>query len=164
MEKINYKEIIKRRSIQILNNIDNLFSFIPENLYNKKINGYLIWKQLYHMLNSIERNFIDPNNYQYPEFHEDKLNSLDYKSEKELNKKILYDYYLTIKEKLLIYLNELTDKKLLDIIIFRNMKLTRLDFILSQYIHIMWHLGYLFSCMKIETDEMPEYAGLYNNF
>lgn len=164
MEKTSYNEIIKRRTIQIFNNIDILFSFIPENLYNKKINGYLIWKQLYHMLNSIERNFIDPNNYQYPEFHEDKLNSLDYKSGKELNKKILYTYYLNIKEKLLFYLNELTDKKLLDIIIFRDMKLTRLDFILSQYIHVMWHLGYLFSCMKIETGEMPEYAGLYNNF
>lgn len=164
MEKIDYKKIIKRRTIQMLNNIENLFSFIPENLYNKKINGYLIWKHLYHMLNSLERNFIDPNDYQYPVFHEDKLNSLDYKSEKELNKKILYDYYLNIKEKLLNYLNELSDKILLEIIVFRKMKLSRLDFILTQFIHVMWHLGYLSSCMKIKTGEMPEYAGLYKNF
>jgi len=161
---MNYIEIIKHRFIQVLSSIENLFSYIPENLYNKKINGYLIWKQLYHLLNSLERNFIDPNNYEYPDFHEDKLNSLDYKSEKKLNKKTLYNYFISIKEKILNYLDDLDDKKLLEIIKFREMELTRLDFILSQFTHVMWHSGYLYSCMKIETNELPEYPGLYKNY
>jgi hypothetical protein len=160
----NYCEIIKRRFIPVLTNIENLFSFIPENKFDKEINGYLIWKQLYHMLNSLERNFIDPNNYQYPEFHEDKLNSLDHKSDVDLNKKILYNYFQSVKEKILNYLNRLDDDKLLEEIKFKEMCLTRLDFILSQYNHVMWHLGYLYSCMKAETGQLPEYLGMYKNF
>ena len=80
--KKKYCKIIARRFIQVLTNIESIFPLIPEDLYNKKISGYLIWKQIYHMLNSLERNFIDPNNYKYPKFHEDKLNSLDHKSKK----------------------------------------------------------------------------------
>lgn len=159
-----YCKIIKRRFIQVLENIENLLTRIPENLYNKKISGYLIWKQIYHMLNSLERNFIDPNNYTYPEFHEEKLNSLDYKSKRELDKKILEKYFKNIKKKVLNHLNYLDDNKILDIINFKNIKITKLDFILSQYIHIMWHIGYLYSCINIETGKYPEYIGLYKNY
>jgi hypothetical protein len=157
-------EIITRRFDQVLSDIENIFSCVPDKLFSKKINGYLIWKQFYHMLNSLERNFIDPNNYQYPEFHEDKLNSLDHESEKELNKKDLYDYFKKIKSKLNDYLLALDDSKILEKINFRNMDLTRMDFILSQFIHVSWHLGYLYCSMKTETDIMPEYTGLYKNF
>ena len=64
--KKHYSKIIKRRFIQVLSNIEIIFSKMPEELYNKKISSYLIWKQIYHMLNSLERNFIDTNNYIYP--------------------------------------------------------------------------------------------------
>ena len=135
--KKKYCKIIRRRFIQVLLNIENIFSKIPEELYNKKISGYIIWKQIYHMLNSLDRNFIDPINYVYPEFHEEKLNSLDYKSKKELDKKTLEKYFKNIKGKILNYLNDLDDNKILKTIDFKDMKITKLDFILSQYIHIM---------------------------
>ena len=164
INKNKYCEIIKKRFTQVLLNIENIFTLFPENIYNKKINGYFIWKQIYHMLNSLERNFIDPIKYKYPDFHEEKLNSLDFNSKKKLDKKTLENYYKNIKEKILNHLNSLDDDRLLEVINFNNMRITKLDFILSQFIHVMWHIGYLHCCIKSEINKTPEYIGLYKNY
>jgi len=159
----NYLDIINQRFENVLKNIENLFLYIPDNLYNKKSGGYPVWRQLYHMLNSLERNFIDPVNYKFPDFHEDRLNSLDSDSGKVLDKDLLKNYFKNIKKKISEYIKELNDEKLLETVKFKDMELTRFDFILSQFIHVMWHAGFLCSCMKAETGSCPEYKGLYKN-
>ena len=76
----------------------------------------------------------------------------------------MYNYFINIKEKILDYLNNLDDTKILESINFKNIEITKLDLILSQYIHVMWHIGYLYSCINSECNKPPEYIGLYKNY
>lgn len=155
-----YVQILEKQTDIILMNIDFTLSFIGNGLYDKRINGYIISKQLYHMLNSIDRIFIAPDNYSYPDFHIEGLNSLDQQSESILDKQTLCDYFSSIKEKVSSYLKNMNDNKLLEEVVCQEMKLTRFDLILAQMRHITWHLAYLHSCLKVETGNMPNYIGV----
>jgi hypothetical protein len=70
-------------------------------------------------------------------------------------------YFQEVKSRIEAYLESLTDETLEEIIHFNGFKVTRLELILAQHRHIMYHVGYLHCCLKIETGNAPEYIGLY---
>jgi hypothetical protein len=78
---------LKRHTENSFKSIEIVFNEIDESLFNEEVNGFPIWQQFYHMINSMDRIFTDPENYQYPSFHKDNLNNLDNKSKDNLSKK-----------------------------------------------------------------------------
>jgi len=154
-------ESIKTQSKQIFQNIDYIFNVINSENINNKIGVFPIWKQIYHLLHSIDQNFIDPSNFIEPDFHKKNLNVIFIDSNELLTKDQLFQYYQNVREKIELYLSSLTEDKLNEIIMFREMKLTKMELILSQFRHIFYHIGYLHCCFKLLNGETPEYIGLY---
>ena len=82
-------------------------------------------------------------------------------NENILTKEEIMDYYINVKDKIQKYIDELDDKILDELIIFNDLKLTKLELILAQLRHTFYHIGYLHCCIKMENGETPEYIGLY---
>lgn len=159
-----YAGILGKQTEIVLGNIDFTFSAIEDGLMKKEVNGFPVWRQMYHLLNSIDRIFTVPENYSYRDFHVDGLNSLVKQTEVELDKATLIKYFQGIKEQIRIYLDSLDDEKLLEEVICQEMRLTRFDLMLAQIRHITWHLGYLHACIKVETGSCPPYVGVSKEY
>ncbi|NLD48568.1 MAG: hypothetical protein GX660_15500 [Clostridiaceae bacterium] len=156
----DFVQKLEKQTMIIFKDIDITLAFINEDYWDKRVGGYIIWKQLYHMLNSIDRIYTLPTIYEYPSFHVDGLNSLDQESKIKLNKETLSSYFLVIKDNVTAYLKNMDDTYLLEEVICQEMKLSRFDLILAQIRHMSWHLGYIHSCIKQETCMLPEYIGI----
>lgn len=93
-----------------------------------------VWKHIYHMLHSCDQWFISPFEYEKePDFHEPNLNSLDVPSEKILSRETLSAYLQQVRDKIMSYLNTLTDEALYEIP--KGCTSNRLGLIQSQYRH-----------------------------
>ena len=149
--------IINRHSENTFKSIDILFDSFSEKDFTEVINGFPIWQQFYHMLNSIDRIFIDPIDYEYPEFHKESMNNLEVESENQNNKNTLFQYYLEIKRNVQKYLSNLKENELYLKSNHKTIRMTKLDHILAQLRHIAWHIGYLHSCAKVKYGETPEH-------
>jgi hypothetical protein len=152
---------IKNQTKQIFQNIDILFETIHQNEFNSIKGGFKTWKHFYHLIHSLDKNFIDPSNYSEPEFHKKNLSIIYIDDENNLGKDEITKYYETVKVKIQKYKNSLTVEELDRKIFFNEMELTKFELILSQLRHIFYHIGYLHCCIKIEKGETPEYIGLY---
>ena len=117
-----------------------------------------IWKHVYHMLHSCDQWYINPNIYTEPDFHEANLNSLDIPSVKVLSRNDLLQYLEKVKEKIMSYLDSLTDDMLYAIP--EGCKSNRLSLILSQFRHFYAHLGNINATTIIETNEWPRVVGI----
>jgi len=152
---------IRNQTKQIFQNIEILFEAIPENEFDTIKGGFRTWKHFYHLIHSLDKNFIDPGNYTEPEFHKKNLNIIYMEDENKLSKEKIEKYYETVKNKIQNYLNELTDETLENKITFNEKEFTKIELILAQLRHIFYHIGYLHCCIKIEKGQTPEYIGLY---
>ena len=152
---------IKNQTKQIFQIIEILLECIPENEFGTRKGGFITWKHFYHLIHSLDKNFIDPSNYIEPIFHKKNLNIIYMDNENKLTKNEIIDYYITVKNKIQEYIKELDDKTLDDVVIFNDLKLTKLELILAQLRHIFYHIGYLHCSIKMEKGETPEYIGLY---
>jgi len=152
---------IRNQTRQIFQNIEILLGEIPANEFDTTKGGFKTWKHFYHLIHSLDKNFIDPDNYIEPEFHKKNLNIIYLDDENKLTKDEIEKYYENVKNKIQEYLNELEDKALENKIAFNGMELTKLELILAQLRHVFYHVGYLHCCIKIEKGETPEYIGLY---
>jgi hypothetical protein len=152
---------IKNQSIQIFQNIEILFDTIPENEFDSLKGGFKTWKHFYHLIHSLDKNFIDPNNFVEPEFHKKNLNIIYLNDNNNLSKDEIENYYRNVKNKLQNYIIALNNETLEEKIFFNEMCLTKLELIMAQLRHIFYHIGYLHCCIKMEKGETPEYIGLY---
>jgi hypothetical protein len=152
---------IKNQTRQTFQNIEILLDAVPENEFDTIKGGFKTWRQFYHLIHSLDKNFIDPGNYIDPIFHKNDLNIIDIEDENVLTKDEIRKYYKDVKYKTEEYINKLNDEVLAERINFNKMKFTKLELILAQLRHIFYHVGYLHCCIKIEKGETPEYIGLY---
>lgn len=152
---------VKRQAVQIFENVDVLFSSFDQNDFEKKLGGFVVWKQFYHLVHSIDKNFIDPSSFVEPSFHIEDLDIIYLESEKCLSRTEILDYYNEVRVKIERYLNEITDEFLEYMVKFRGQEFSRLDLILAQFRHIFFHVGYLHCVKKIDSGQTPEYVGLY---
>jgi len=153
---------IRRQSKQIFHNIENIFNAVTEESISSIIGVFPVWKQIYHLLHSMDQNFINPTNFSEPDFHTKNLNIIFLDTGDPLSFGQLFKYYKQVRAKLEAYLQGLNDTTLEETIRFRDMELTRLELLLAQFRHIFYHVGYLHCCLKLLNGETPEYAGLYN--
>jgi len=152
---------VRNQTRQIFQNIEILLEVIPANEFDTVKGGFRTWKHFYHLIHSLDKNFIDPSNYVEPEFHKKNLNIIYLEDENKLKKSEIEIYYENVKNKIQKYLNDLNEEILENKIIFNGMELTKIELILAQLRHIFYHIGYLHCCIKIEKGETPEYIGLY---
>jgi hypothetical protein len=134
---------------------------IPANEFDTIKGGFKTWKHLYHLIHSMDKNFIDPSNFEEPEFHKKNLDIIYLDDDNKLSKNDIDIYYDNVKYKIQKYINELNEETLDEKILFKEMNLTKLELILAQLRHIFYHIGYLHCCVKMEKGETPEYIGLY---
>ncbi len=116
-----------------------------------------VWKHAYHLLHSCDQFFINPNDYIEPDFHIAGLNSLNEMSQKVLTRADLLQYLETVRNKIMLYIDSLTDDMLCEVP--PNCKSNRLSLILSQYRHFYAHLGNINATTIIETNKWPRVAG-----
>lgn len=117
-----------------------------------------IWKHCYHTLHSCDQWFINPMKYDEPSFHEDGLNSLDYMGNRILSREELLDYFETVKEKIMNYLEHLNDEDL-----YENpdgYMHNRLECMIGQMRHFYSHLGNINATTIIETEKWPRVVGM----
>lgn len=117
-----------------------------------------IWKHCYHTLHSCDQWFINPMKYDEPSFHEDGLNSLDYMGNRILSREELLDYFETVKEKIMNYLEHLNDEDL-----YENpdgYMHNRLECMIGQMRHFYSHLGNINATTIIETNKWPRVVGM----
>jgi hypothetical protein len=152
---------IKNQTKQIFQNIEILLEVIPANEFDTLKGGFKTWKHFYHLIHSLDKNFIDPGNYTEPEFHKKNLNIIYLEDENKLTKDEIANYYEIVKNKIQKYINELKDETLENKIVFNGMEFTKIELIMAQLRHIFYHIGYIHCCIKIEKGETPEYIGLY---
>ncbi|GBU27021.1 hypothetical protein R84B8_00541 [Treponema sp. R8-4-B8] len=152
---MNILKVLKRHTENSFESINMLFNAFSEDDFEKTVNGFPIWQQIYHMINSIDRIFIDPENYVYPEFHKENINNLDYHFDKSYTKECLYNYFQVVKNKIYYYLDYLNEDILLNKSNHKTFNMTKLDHILAQFRHMGFHLGYLHSCAKVLHGNTP---------
>jgi hypothetical protein len=152
---------IRNQTKQIFQNIEILLEVIHENEFDTIKDGFKTWKHFYHLIRSLDKNFIDPSNYVELGFHKKNLNIIYLEDENKLTKDEIEKYYKKVKNKIQKYLNELKEETFENKIVFNGMELTKIELILAQLRHIFYHVGYLHCCIKIERGETPEYIGLY---
>ena len=143
----------------LFDNIKFTIDKINEDWYANNTFRWRPWKQLYHMLHSIDQWFINPYVYKHPDFHTPGMNSLkDSPEDKKISKQELYTYFVSVRKKMISYLDTLTLESLTKKP--EKCPFTRLDLILGQFRHSMYHLGFLHSCLSSDNKELPEYKGL----
>jgi len=151
---------VRRQSPQLFENVETIFKNLEDPLYRKTSGGFPVWRQLYHTVHSIDRYFIDPNAFVEPELHKKNLDSLTDETDAFIERDVLYSYFQKVREKAEEYLVDLTDETLEEIVRFNGIEVTRLELILAQFRHILYHVGYLHCCLKIEAGNAPDYIGL----
>jgi hypothetical protein len=151
---------IRNQSKQIFQNIEILFNEFSSAEFDLIKGGFLVWKQFYHLVHSIDKNFLDPTNFVEPNFHKKNLDII-FLNENHLSKEQIFHYYEEVKEKISRYLTSLDDNELEKVVMYKDMQLTKMELILAQFRHIFYHVGYMQCFIKIEKGQTPEYIGLY---
>lgn len=135
---------------------ENLISCIPDELWNKRYDGLPMWKYVYHMLYSMDRWYINPNDttYQDPSFHQEKLADLNVVPKEEyISREQLETYLGHIKQKIEAYLDTLQDEELA-----KNPKgcdMSRFRLILGQFRHWHRHMGIIYGFLIQDTGKWP---------
>jgi len=151
---------IKTQTLIMLKNVKYTLKIVPSSKFNVLTSGQPYWRHFYHLIHSIDQWFIDPDNYVEPVFGAKGLNTLDGKPGKILSKKTITKYFKTVEKKIVKYLATLDDASL-----SRKAKgsgFTKLEYIIGQNRHVMYHVGFIHACIQKETGVWPEYYGLNN--
>jgi len=147
--------IIKADTERLLYNVEVTLKTCDLNVVLCKLP---VWKHTYHMLHSLDQWFINPRKYREPDFHSPGLNSLNQADENALSQEDLLNYFYTVKQKILTYLDSLTDEQLSENP--EDCEFTRLTLILGGFRHASTHLGNINGTTIIETGGWPRCIGI----
>lgn len=136
---------------------ENLIKCIPDALWNKRYDELPMWKYLYHTLYSMDRWFINPKapDYRPPLFHTEGLNDLnEVPGELQIvSRASMERYFSQIKEKILLYLDMLSDDDLAKCP--EGCEYTRFRLILGQIRHWHRHMGLVYGFLVEDTGKWP---------
>lgn len=146
------KELINQSEI-LLKNIADTLNGIDEKFYkDQSVFKWTIGEQIYHLLTSLDRWFINP----LLPLAERKENLT--LTDKEIGKEYLIEYFTKIKNKIEDYLENIKDPELNERP--EGCPYTRLELIIGQCRHAMYHVGFIHACIRIKTGYAPKYVGL----
>jgi len=124
--------------------------------WNADICGTPAWRYIYHTLHSADKWFINPSerfDEPEPSFHTPKLDWPDTPSDIVLSKETLCDYYKTVRDNIIDYIDGLDDTDLCKIP--NGCKNTCLGLMLSQFRHMYAHIGILNGVTIANTGQYP---------
>ncbi len=130
----------------------NLWISMETSDWTTDICGAPAWRYIYHTLHSADKYFINPTDFTEPPFHTPGLDWPDTLSDNILSRETLYVYYQQVRQKILDYIDSLTEKQLIDC---PNCKLSRLGLILSQFRHMYAHIGILNGVTIARQNQYP---------
>ena len=159
---INYIEAIKDQTLRTLWSLNNVIDSIPDEYWEKEYCEMPLWKHVYHTLHSLDMWYINPLVYDEPSFHIEDLNNLDLKTNGFLSRELMKEYYNQIREKIILYLDELSDEKLLETP--PQCPYTRFNLILAQHRHLDMHIGMLMGFVIAGEGMWPRIMGLQSDF
>lgn len=164
MKQDNLIEIIEEQTNRALWEVKNVIDCVPDELWDKKYCDMPCWKHIYHMLHSLDLWYINPKDrdFQEPSIHEKDLNNLDFVTNKVLSRREIDAYFIRIKEKIRIYVTELTDEQLLTYP--ADCDYCRFTLILVQFRHLHSHMGMIMGFIIDDTGLWPKVLGLENPF
>lgn len=152
MEKEIISTIMTQTEILFLNLDETLNALEETQLYDTKICDWPLGEQIYHTLHSLEWWLINPTD--YIEVPADLR-----KQNKRLSKIELLDYLNSIKFKIKGYLESLSAELLTGYP--PGCPFNRLTLILGQYRHLMYHIGLIHGCLRVNSGgKNPAYHGL----
>ena len=125
--------------------------------WNAEICSAPAWRYIYHTLHSADKYFINPSTrFDEPEppFHTEGLDFPDNPSDTVLDKDTLNAYYDQVRQKILSYLQSLTDAQLNERP--NGCVSTRLGLALSQFRHMYSHIGILNGITIANTNRFPD--------
>jgi len=154
-------DALRRQALPLFQNIEVLLDEFSDEEFQGSLGGFPVWRQFYHLIHSLDKNFIDPEAFEEPDFHQPGLDQLPEPSPATLSKPQLLAYYQGVKAMVQGYLDGLTEQTLDQAVVYRHLNLTRFDLILAQFRHILYHVGYLHCALKLARGTTPEYVGLY---
>ncbi len=136
---------------------ENLLKCVPTELWCKRYDEIPLWNYLYHLLYSMDRWFINPNDpaYQPPKFHTEGLNDLSVipGPRQIVSRASIERYFEQIKAKLTTYLETLTDRELYGCP--EGCEYTRFRLILGQFRHWHRHMGLVYGFLVQDTGKWP---------
>ena len=115
--------------------------------------GAPCWRWVYHALHSADKWFIDPFDYEEPEFHEEGMDDPEKPCSTVLTDEQLLAYLDMVEKKTYDYLDSLTD----DMLCGKpdGCRYTRLELVLRQFRHISFHTGVLNGQTMLSTGKFP---------
>jgi hypothetical protein len=117
-----------------------------------------ISKNVYHMLHSLDKWFVNPSRFREPPIHEMDLDNIDIKSEGVLSREMLFEYFEGICDKIRGYISTLDDSMLGEKP--DGCEYTRLGLILGQFRHLHSHMGNINATTMIVKNKWPRVVGL----
>lgn len=134
----------------------NLITCVPDKLWGQRYDGIPMWKYIYHMLYSMDRWYINPNDvsYQDPVFHKKTLADLNVVPKDEVvTRTQIMEYLDKITKKIKAYNNELTDEMLSNNP--PNCNMSRFRLILGQFRHWHRHMGLIYGFIIEDDGKWP---------
>lgn len=111
------------------------------------------WRWVYHALHSADKWFINPFDYEEPEFHVEGMDDPEKPCDAILSDDELLNYLDAIEKKTYDYLDSLSDDLLYEKP--EGSRYTRMELILRQFRHISFHTGMLNGQTILEKGEFP---------
>lgn len=158
----NFAEAIKDQTMRTLWSLNNVIDCIPDSYWEQEYCEMPVWKHIYHTLHSLDMWYINPLVYDEPDFHTDNLNDLDVYTDGYLSRALLKEYYNQIRDKILLYLDEMNDERLLETP--PKCPYTRFNLILAQHRHLDMHIGMLMGYVIAGDGLWPRVLGLQFEF
>jgi len=122
-------------------------------------------RYIFHYLHSVDRFFINPSDYVYQGSIEENLSIIDsarvgYIDDKSIviPRQQLLDYFETVKTKINTFFETLTVEQLIEKP--EGCEYSRMEFILAQFRHLMWHVGVSSAISFTSKGEWNEFTGL----
>ena len=160
MEEI-IKQIKKQQEINFKNVEDQIRFADLETVFDNENNS----RYIFHYLHSMDRFFINPSTYVYEGSIEENLSIIDsaragYIDDKSIvvPRKQLLEYFESVKSKINTYFETLTVEQLIEKP--EGCEYSRLEFILAQFRHLMWHTGVSSAITFISKGKWNEFTGL----
>ncbi len=150
--------LINKQNQVLVRNLESLLEGVDEEkLYQPGSWGWPLGEQLYHMLHSMDKWYISPETYTEP-YSVLGIRPPESGAKPHLTKPELQAYWNLVKAKVNRYTETLTDEVLSSCP--EKCQFTRLELILGQYRHFMYHIGLAHGFIRSETGHNPEYIGL----
>ncbi len=158
MNESDCTAVIREQTKRALWEVENVVDCIPDDIWNTPYCNMPLYKHVYHMLHSLDQWFINPRRYAEPVFHIPNLNNLDTVTDMALTREELRAYFSQVREKIVCYLENLTEEQLL--VRPEGCEWTRFTLMLAQHRHLHSHMGMLMGFIIAKTGLWPKVIGL----